>query len=68
MLKATHIDAKKNKAIVAIRPKPPFKPVLQVAASKDGSNICILNEPLEGSSVFWCGPGRPCLSLKHDIA
>jgi site-specific DNA recombinase len=58
MLDAVYVDAKKNKSIVAIRPKPPFKPVFQVAASKKGSNIRILNEPLEGSSVFLVEPGE----------
>jgi site-specific DNA recombinase len=60
MLEAIYVDAKKNKSIVAIRPKPPFKPVFQVAASKKGSNIRILNEPIEGFSVFLgeTGEGR----------
>jgi len=52
MLDAVYVDAKKLKSIIAIKPKPPFRPVFQVAASRKGSNIRILNEPLEGSSVF----------------
>ena len=52
MLDAVYIDAKKTKSIIAIKPKPAFKPVFQVAASREGSDIRILNEPLEGSSVF----------------
>ena len=54
-------DAKKTKSIIAIKPKPPFKPVFQVAASREGSDIRILNEPLEGSSLFLVetGEGRP---------
>ncbi|MFC1873608.1 hypothetical protein ACFLW3_02220 [Chloroflexota bacterium] len=52
MLNAVYVDAKKRKTIIAIRPKPPFKPVFQVAASREGSDIRILNEPLNGSSVF----------------
>jgi site-specific DNA recombinase len=58
MLDAVYVDAKKNKAIVAIKPKPPFKPVFQVAASKKGSHIRILNEPIEGSSVFLVKSGN----------
>ena len=46
------MDAKKTKTIVAIKPKPPFEPVFQVAASREGSDMSILSEPLEGSSVF----------------
>jgi site-specific DNA recombinase len=52
MLDAVYFDTKKNKSIIAIRPKPTFKPVFQVAASKEGSGIRIINEPYLGSSVF----------------
>jgi site-specific DNA recombinase len=51
MLDAVYIDTKSN-LIVAIKPKPPFKPVFQVAASREGSAIRIINEPLEGPSLF----------------
>jgi len=46
------VDAKTTMSIIAIKPKPPFKPVFQVAASRDGSDIRIVNEPLQGSSLF----------------
>jgi site-specific DNA recombinase len=52
MLDAVYVDAKKSKSIVAIRPKPPFKPIFQVAVTKEGSDIHIINEPIEDSSVF----------------
>ncbi len=58
MLDAVYVDAKQTKSIVAIKPKPPFKPVFQVAASRDGSDIRILNEPLNGSSVFLVETGE----------
>jgi site-specific DNA recombinase len=60
MLDAVYVDAKKTKSIIAIKTKPPFKPVFQVAASKKDSNIRTLNEPLEGSSAFLVetGDGR----------
>jgi len=38
--------------------KPPFKPVFQVAASREGSDIRIINEPLEGSSLFLVETGE----------
>ncbi len=57
MLDAVYIDTKNN-LIVAVKPKPPFKPVFQVAASREGSEIRILNEPLEGSSVFLVETGE----------
>ena len=41
MLDAVYIDTKNN-IIAAVKPKPPFKPAFQVAASCKGSNIRIL--------------------------
>jgi len=58
MLDAVYVDAKKTKSIIAVKPKPPFKPVFQVAASREGSDIHILNEPFEGSSVFLVETGE----------
>ena len=58
MMDAVYVDAKQAKSIVAIRPKPPFKPVFQVAASREGSGIRIINKPLEGSSVFLVETGE----------
>jgi len=52
MLDAIYADAKQTKSIIAIKPKPPFKPVFQVSALREGSDIRILNEPLEGSSYL----------------
>jgi site-specific DNA recombinase len=51
-------DAKKTKSIVAIKPKPPFKPAFQVAVAKQDSEIRILNEPLKGTSVFLMETGE----------
>ena len=58
MLDAVYFDAKKTRSIVAVKPKPPFKPVFQVAVSRRGSDIRILNEPFEGSSVFLVEAGE----------
>ncbi len=49
VLDAVYIDTKKAKTIIAIKPKPPFRPVFQVAAQREGSVIQILNG-LEKSS------------------
>jgi site-specific DNA recombinase len=65
MLDAVYVDAKKAKSIVAIKPKPPFKPVFQMAASGEGSDIRIINEPLEGSSLFLVETGRVELYRKQ---
>ncbi len=58
MLDAVYVDAKDTKSVIAIKPKPPFKPVFQVAASREGSDIRIINEPLEGSSLFLVETGE----------
>ena len=66
ILDAVYVDVKKTKSIIAIRPKPPFKPVFQVAASREKSDIRILNEPLEGSSVFLVETGE-CRSTPETM-
>jgi len=58
MLDAVYFDSKTSKALVAVRPKPPFKRIFQVAASKEGSGIRIINEPYLGSSVFLVEAGE----------
>jgi site-specific DNA recombinase len=58
MLDAVYIDPKQTKSVVAIKPKPAFNPVFQVAISKKNANIRILNEPLKGSSVFMVETGE----------
>jgi site-specific DNA recombinase len=57
MLDAVYIDTKNNPT-AAIKPKPPFKPAFQVAATFKVTDIHILNEPLEGSSLFLVETGE----------
>ena len=68
MLDAVYFDTKQNKLLIAARPKPPFKPIFQVAASKEGSGIRIVNEPYLGSSVFLveAGESRPLPETKFE--
>ena len=42
MLDAVYFEVKKTRSIVAVRPKPPFRPIFQVAASRAGSDIRII--------------------------
>jgi site-specific DNA recombinase len=65
-MEGVDMDARKTKSIVAIHPKPPFKPVFHVAAAKEGSEIRIINEPIKGTSVFSVETGRVNLYLKHE--
>jgi hypothetical protein len=67
MLDGVYIDAKQTKSIVAIRPKPAFKPVFQVAVTKEGSDIRIINELLNGTSVFLVETGTLCVPQTRFI-
>ena len=43
MLDAVYVDSKEN-MIVAIRPKAPFKPVFQVATTREGSEVALVHD------------------------
>ena len=43
MLDAVYIDTKQTKSVIALKPKPPFRPVFEVAANREGSVVRILN-------------------------
>jgi len=58
MLDAVYVDAKQLKAVVAVKPKPPFNPIFKVAASKADADIRIVNEPYKGSPVFLVETGE----------
>jgi len=47
MLDAVYVDAKEEKAIVAIQPKAPFRPIFHVATTKEGSGVLLMKEPPE---------------------
>jgi len=49
---AADVDARQTKSIVIIKLKPPFNPVFQVAASREESDIYIINESLKDPSLF----------------
>ncbi|HZA25623.1 MAG TPA: recombinase family protein, partial [Dehalococcoidia bacterium] len=61
MLDGVYVDTVEDKAIVAIRPKPAFQALFQVATTKEGSGVLFYNEKastLSGSSdemipCFW---------------
>ena len=50
MLDAIYFDTKNSKSIIAIEPKPPFRPIFQVAASRAKPGIKIINGPLDTES------------------
>ena len=65
MLDAVYVDTVDEKAIVAIRPKPAFQPLFEIATTREGSDIVLINEPPEASTepeaadpCFWWRRGR----------
>jgi DNA invertase Pin-like site-specific DNA recombinase len=45
MLDAVYVDAKVDKRVVAIKPKAPFRPIFEVATTKEGSGVVLVKEP-----------------------
>ncbi len=75
MLDAVYVDAKDLKRIVAVQPKPAFRPIFQVATTKEGSGVVLIKEPpeasreaLETSPCSWWRRGRVERYLKHGLA
>jgi site-specific DNA recombinase len=72
MLEAVYFDVKQTRSIIAIKPKPPFRPIFQVAVTREGSGIHIIknessNNESKNSSVFMVETGeassRPATAL-----
>ena len=72
MLDAVYVDAKEDKCIVAVKPKPPFRPIFQVATTREGSGIILMNEPPdshpEAQSCFWWRRGRVELPVQRSLS
>jgi hypothetical protein len=66
MLDAVYVDTVEEKTIVAIRPKPAFQALFEVATTKEGSGVVLYNEKASGSTgssdestrCFWWRRGR----------
>jgi len=44
LLNAAHVDTVKEKSVVAIRPTPAFRPIFEVATTREGSGIALINQ------------------------
>ena len=44
MLDGVYVDAKEERRIVALKPKPSFKALFQIATTKEGSGVILYNE------------------------
>ena len=69
MLDAVYVDTVEKKSVVAIRPKPAFRPIFEVATTRAGSGIALINqtpqtqdEPEASESCSWWRRGKvaPC--------
>jgi DNA invertase Pin-like site-specific DNA recombinase len=65
MLEAVYVDTVEEKSVVAIRPKPAFRPIFEVATTREGSGIILINQTPQtryesGASglCFWWRRGR----------
>ena len=81
MLDGVYIDAKDEKRVVAIKPKPAFRPVFQVATTKAGSDVVLIhdqdpdkpNQPppggheADGISCSWWRRGRVELPVRYFL-
>ena len=69
MLDAVYVDAKEDRSIVAVKPKPAFRPVFQVAVTREGSGVVLVNEPPdddpEARLCFWWRRGRVELPVQE---
>ncbi len=75
MLDAVYVDTVEEKSVVAIRPKPAFRPIFEVATTREGSGIALINqtpqtqdEPEASESCSWWRRGKVELGLEHDLA
>ena len=74
MLDAVYVDTVDEKAIVAIRPKPAFRPLFEIATTRAGSGVVLINqtpqtqdEPEVSEPCFWWRRVRVELGLKHGL-
>jgi len=75
MLEAVYVDTLEEKAIVAILPKPAFGPVFEIANTRAGSDVILINEPPLAqdepeavNSCFWWRRGRVERYQQHGLA
>ena len=75
MLDAVYVDTKEEKRIVAVEPKPAFRPIIQVATTREGSGVILIKEPPEDSQeasvtspCSWWRRGRVELPVQKKLS
>ena len=72
MLEAVYVDTVDETAIVAMRPKPAFQPLFEIATTRAESGVVLINEtpqtsdePEAPDSCFWWRRGRPRTTVPY---
>ena len=58
MLDAVYVETVEEKRIVAIRPKPAFRPLLEIATTREGSDIVLAHDVEEGEDLGGAEPEK----------
>ena len=81
MLDAVYVDTVEERRIVAIRPRPAFRPLFEIATTRETSGISLVNEKdlhkanqpppngqeADSSKCSWWRRGRVELHLEHGM-
>ena len=67
MLDVVYVDTVDEKRIVAIRPKPTFRPLFEIATMREGSGIVLVKQS-DLATENDNGPGVEMTSPAHDTA
>ncbi len=67
MLDGVYVDTVEEKSVVALKPKPAFQALFQIATTREGSGVVLYKEnppdqfpsPEDDSPCFWWRRGRP---------
>ena len=73
-MNAVYVDARKEKAVIAIRPKPAFKALFEIATTRKGSGIVLITttppdffSPEASISCSWWRRGRVELPQERGL-
>ncbi|MCH9011267.1 MAG: hypothetical protein IIC21_11630 [Chloroflexi bacterium] len=79
MLEAVYVECKEEKSIVAIKPKPAFRPIFEIAETKASSGIILIkdedhgkapsvgDDATENGMCFWWRRGRVELPVRYFL-
>ena len=64
MLDAVYVDTVEEKRIVAVRPRPAFRPLLEIATTREGSGIVLVNEKDPETQISFRPVGRGLTAVR----